>query len=82
MLWELQRTGLVSSITKEGYAFQMLLVVYSKDDIQVKYILDKEATESVQEDVILFFFESVKNNNLDSKSFNLKVADRNDGRDW
>ncbi|MER2008838.1 MAG: hypothetical protein ABS939_15415 [Psychrobacillus sp.] len=71
-----------NKLKEEGYAFQMLLVVYSKDDIRVKYILDKEATESVQEDVKSIFFESVKNNNLDSKSFNLKVADRNGGRDW
>lgn len=27
-------------------------------------------------------FETVENNNLDCKSFNLKIDDRNDGPDW
>ena len=61
----------------------MLVVVFSKDDIQVKYILEKkEATESVQEEVKSIFFEIVKENNLDSNAFNLKVGDSNDGPDW
>lgn len=44
--------------------------------------LNKEATESVQEAVKSIFYEAVEINNLDSKSFNLKVADKNDGPDW
>ncbi|MGE7919122.1 hypothetical protein ACQKM9_09250 [Viridibacillus sp. NPDC093762] len=61
----------------------MLLTVYSKDDIRVKYILtNKEATESVQEEVKSIFYESVEKNNLDSNSFNLKVSDSDDGPDW
>jgi len=72
-----------NKLKEKGYAFQMLLSVYSKDDIQVKYILEiQDATESVQEEVKSIFFESVENNNLDSNSFNLKVADSNDGPDW
>ncbi|MCH7321630.1 hypothetical protein LZ480_06950 [Solibacillus sp. MA9] len=72
-----------NKLKDKGYAFQMLLAVYSKDDIRVKYILEiKDATESVQEEVKSIFFESVENNKLDSNSFNLKVADSNDGPDW
>ena len=72
-----------NKLKEKGYDFQMLLAVYSKDDIRVKYILaNKDATESVQEDVKSIFFESVESNNLDSTSFNLKVDDRNDGPDW
>ncbi|MEK4078724.1 hypothetical protein [Solibacillus sp. FSL K6-1126] len=71
-----------NQLKEEGYEFQILLAVYSKDDIRVKYILNKEATESVQEAVKSIFFEAVEINNLDSKSFNLKVADKNDGPDW
>jgi len=72
-----------NKLKEKDYAFQMLVVVFSKDDIQVKYILEKkEATESVQEEVKSIFFESVENNNLDSNSFNLKVGDSDDGPDW
>lgn len=71
-----------NQLKEEGYEFQILLAVYSKDDIRVKYILNKEATESVQEAVKSIFFEAFEINNLDSKSFNLKVADKNDGPDW
>jgi len=72
-----------NKLKEKDYAFQMMLVVYSKDDIQVKYILANiDATESVQEEVKSIFFESVENNNLDSNSFNLKVGDSDDGPDW
>lgn len=61
----------------------MLLAVYSKDDIRVKYILaNKDATESEREEVKSIFYRAVESNNLDPNSFNLKVADQNDGPDW
>ena len=61
----------------------MLLAIYSKDDIRVKYVLaNKEATESIQDEVKSIFYASVESNNLDSNSFNLKVGDSNDGPDW
>ena len=70
-------------LKNKGYAFQTLVTVYSKDDVWVKYIIDnKDATKSVQEDILSVFFESVENKNLDSNSFNVKVSDRNDGPDW
>ncbi|MBS4203509.1 hypothetical protein [Lederbergia citrea] len=67
---------------EKNYFFHMLLAVYSNDDIRVKYILvNKDATESVQEDVKSIFYEVVEKNNLDSNSFNLKVGENNDGPD-
>ncbi|MBS4221818.1 hypothetical protein [Lederbergia citrea] len=72
-----------NKLEEKNYFFQMLLAVYSNDDIRVKYILvNKDATESVQEDVKSIFYEVVEKNNLDSNSFNLKVGDNNDGPDW
>lgn len=79
--------GLFEQVNKKlkenGYAHQMLLAVYSKNDIKVKIILeDQEATESIQKDVESIFFETVESISLDSKSFRLKVGDKNDGPDW
>jgi hypothetical protein len=72
-----------NNLQEKGYTFQMLLAIYSKDDIRVKYILDnKEVTKSIQEDITTTFYEFVENYHLDSNSFDLKVADKNDGRDW
>ena len=72
-----------NELEERGYEFQMLLVIYSKDDIRVKYVLaNKEATESIQDEVKSIFYASVESNNLDSNSFNLKVGDSNDGPDW
>ncbi|MBS4176952.1 hypothetical protein [Lederbergia citrea] len=72
-----------NKLEEKNYFFQMLLAVYSNDDIRVKYIVvNKDATESVQEDVKSIFYVVVEKNNLDSNSFNLKVADNNDGPDW
>ncbi|MGA3599413.1 hypothetical protein [Lysinibacillus agricola] len=72
-----------NKLTEKGYVFRMLLVVNSKDDIRVKYILaNKEATESVQDEVKSIFYGAVESNNLDPNSFNLKVGDNNDGPDW
>lgn len=70
-------------LAEKGYEFQMMLAVYSKDDIKVKYILtNKEVTDSVQEEVKSIFFEIVEKNELDSNSFNFKVVDIGDGTDW
>jgi len=72
-----------NKLKEKGYDFQMLLAVFSKDDIRVKYILtNKDAIESIQEDVKSIFFESVDNNNLDSNLFNLTVGDSKDASDW
>lgn len=72
-----------NNLQEKGYTFQMLLAIYSKDDIRVKYVLDnKEVTKSIQEDITTTFYEFVENYHLDSNSFDLKVADKNDGRDW
>ena len=65
-----------NQLKEKGYEYQMLLVIYSMDDIRVQYVLaNKEATESRQEEIKSIFFESVENNNLDANSFNLKVDD-------
>lgn len=38
-----------NDLEEKGYAFQLLFAVYSKDDIQVKLLLEnKEATKTVQ----------------------------------
>lgn len=72
-----------NKLKNKGYAFRTLVAVYSKDEVWVKYILaNKEATETVQEDIKSVFFESVEYNKLDSNSFNVKVGDGNDGPDW
>ena len=72
-----------TKLIEKGYAGQMLISMYSKDDIRMKYILENnDATESVQKEVKSIFFESVENHNLDSNSFNLKVADSDNGPDW
>lgn len=51
-----QKGGLFEEVNNKlkdnGYAFQMMLAVYTKDDIRVKYILEnKNATESIQKEV-------------------------------
>ena len=70
-------------LVKKGYDFQTMVMANSVDDVHVKYVInDKEATESVQEEIKSIFFEIVKKNNLDSNAFNLKVGDSNDGPDW
>jgi len=72
-----------NNLKEKGYAGQILLAIYSKDDIRVKYILEnKDAAESVQKEVKSIFFESIENHNLDSNSFTLKVGDSDDGPDW
>lgn len=71
------------NLNNDGYAFRLLLAVYSKNDIRVKVILEnKDATESIQKDVASIFFETVESIRLDSKAFQLKVGDINDGPDW
>jgi len=66
----------------KGYAFQVLIAIYSENDIQVKYVLaNKDATESVQEEVKSIFYEAVENNNLDTYSFNLEIGDITDEPD-
>ena len=68
---------------EKGYRFQTLGMANSVDDIRVKYILtNKDATEFEQEAVKSIFFEIVEKNNFDSKAFNIKVADSEDGPDW
>ncbi|VDG96896.1 Uncharacterised protein [Lysinibacillus sphaericus] len=72
-----------AKIEAKGYSFQMMVAIYSKNDIRVKYVLvNKDATEFAQEDVKSTFYESVENNNLDTSSFNLKIGDSNDGPEW
>lgn len=72
-----------TKLEENGYAFQMMVAIHSKDDIQVKYILEnKDATESIKEEVKSTFYKSVENNNLDTSSFNLKIGDSKDGPDW
>ena len=65
-----------NQLKEKGYEYQMLLVIYSKDDIRVDYVLaNEEATESRQQEIKSIFFESVENNNYDAHSFSLKVGD-------
>ncbi|MEK4231258.1 hypothetical protein [Solibacillus sp. FSL H8-0538] len=82
-----QENGFFEQVNKKlkekGYVFHMLLAIYSKDDIRVKYILaNKDVTESAQEEVKTIFYELVENTNLDSNSYNLKVGGSNEGPDW
>jgi len=72
-----------NELLKNGYRTRTALAFFSKDDIQLKFILvDKEATKSEQEKVKSIFFELVEKNNLDPKAFSVKVGDENDGPDW
>lgn len=82
-----QENGLFEQVSnklvEKGYEFQVMLAVYSKDNIQVKYILtNKDVTNSIQEEVKSVFYEIVEKNDLDSSAFNLKVVDSDDGSDW
>lgn len=70
-------------LLKNGYKTRTALAFYSKENIQLKFILvDKEATEAEQEKVKSIFFELVDKNNLDPNAFTIKVGDENDGPDW
>lgn len=70
-------------LMKYGYKTRTALAFYSKEDIQLKFILvNKEATKSEQEKVKSIFFELVEKNNLDPAAFTVKVGDENDGPDW
>ena len=70
-------------LLENGYKTRTALAFYSKEDIQLKFILvDKEATEADQEKVKSIFFELVDKNNLDPNAFTIKVGDENDGPDW
>lgn len=70
-------------LEEKGYLFQMFVVVYSKNNIHVKYILEnQEATEFVQEEVTSIFYEVAEDNNYDSNSFNLKIGDHKDRSEW
>lgn len=82
-----QRDGFFEQVGKKleelGYDFQALVTVQSKDDIQVKYVLEnKNATKSVQKEVESIFYESIEIYNLDSDSFDLKISDYDDGADF
>ncbi|MGE7997622.1 hypothetical protein ACQKOF_02865 [Lysinibacillus sp. NPDC093190] len=47
-------------LTEKGYVFRMMLVVNSKNDIRVNYILaNKDTTESVREEVKSIFYGAV-----------------------
>ncbi|WP_413366135.1 hypothetical protein [Lysinibacillus sp. 3P01SB] len=66
-----------------GYTFQMLLAIYSKDDIRVKYILEnEEVSEPLLEEVNSIFYEEVEEQNLDAADFSLKVTNQDAGPDW
>ncbi|OCA92597.1 hypothetical protein [Pseudobacillus wudalianchiensis] len=72
-----------NKLKERGYAFQVGVAVYSKDDIRVKYILiNKDAVEPAQKEIKSIFYEAVKKNDLDPDSFHLKVGDSDDGPDW
>lgn len=72
-----------NKLKEKGYEYHMMLAIYSKDDIQVKYILtNKEVTDSEQEEINSIFYELVEKNNLNLNAFTLKVSDCNDGPDW
>ncbi|OCA89317.1 hypothetical protein [Pseudobacillus wudalianchiensis] len=72
-----------NKLEEKDYAHRMMLMIYSKDDIRVKYVLDnKGATESAQEEVKSLFYSVVKKNNLNPNSFSIKVGDNDDGPDW
>lgn len=82
-----QDGGLYEQVNKKleekGYAFQMLVAVFSEKDIQVKFVLEnQEATENAQQEIQSLFFEAVEYSNLDVNSFTLKIGDSNDGSDW
>lgn len=72
-----------NELLKNGYKTRTALAFYSKENIQLKFILvDKEATKSEQEKVKSIFFDLVEKNNLDPNAFTVKVGDENDGPDW
>lgn len=70
-------------LLKEGYKTRTALLYYSKDDIQLKFLLvDKEATKSEQEKVESIFFELIEKNNLDPNAFTIEVGNESEGPDW
>jgi len=72
-----------TELLKEGYKARTALVYYSKEDIQLKFLLvDKEATASDQEKVKSIFFELIQKNNLDPNAFTIEVGNEEDGPDW
>lgn len=70
-------------LLKEGYKTRTALVYYSKEDIQLKFLLvDKEATATDQEKVKSIFFELIQKNNLDPNAFTIDVGNESDGPGW
>ena len=65
-----------------GYEYQMMGVIYSKEEIWIKFILEnKDATEQEKFEVAATFYEIAVKNNLDPKIFKVKVSN-NDNPDW
>lgn len=65
-----------------GYEYQMIGVIYSKDEILIKFILaNKDATEKERLEITTTFNEIAVKNNLDPKIFKVKVSN-DDSPDW
>ena len=65
-----------------GYEYQMMGLIYSKDEIRIKFILEnKDANEQEKLEVAATFNEIAVKNNLDPKIFKVKVSN-NDNPDW
>lgn len=63
-----------NKLTEKGIGYEMMIAIYSKDDIEVKYILtNKDASQIHQEAVKTIFYEVLEKNDLDSSAFKLKV---------
>ena len=70
-------------LLKEGYKTRTALIYYSKEDIQLKFLLvEKPATQSNQQKVKSIFYKLIKKNNLNPKAFTIEVGEESDGPDW
>lgn len=75
--------AIAEGLKERGFEYQMLLAVYSADDIRVKYILtNQEATAAAVKEIQAFFFESVSHYGLSASAFTLQIVDEEDGVDW
>ena len=69
-------------LKQAGYEYNLLGMIYSKDEIRLKVILkNKEANEQEQIKVKTIFNVMIEKNNLDTKIFKVKIGN-DDNPDW
>lgn len=81
-----QKDGLFDQVGKKlkekGYEHFTLGMVYSQEEILVKFVLtNKEANKKESNEVLNIFKETIVENKMDPKSFNVKVSN-DDSPEW